>query len=214
MPGGSREEEDASEALCAACEEAKGTLDHQLNWLQQTDEKAVRILRANILLIGLILTALSLSLRSKAIAVDQFLNLYTIFGGLALILSSMGAAITYISSSFEAGVGDSDLEATLEDEPDLKTLYRELAQGYSEWISYNRYVLGYNSILITMTLIAVVNAISFLSVGATVGILQMSFTKISKISFVILSIVMALISVLIYKSEKFVLWYFRTRDGD
>lgn len=211
MTGG---DDDAVEALSKACEEAKGTLDHQLGWMQQMDSKAVKILRATLLLIGLLLTALSLSVRADSVDVSEFVNLFTIAGGLTLVCASMGAAVTYIASSFEAGLGYQDLAEALEDGYDEKKLYEQLAEGYATWIRFNQYVLQYNAILLTMTIICVINAITLLTAGAVVGSLQVAFTRPSIVAFFGLLVILAVIDYLIYKSEDVVIWYFDTREPD
>lgn len=207
-------DDEINDTLCSACEEAKQTLDHQLTWLHQHDQKAMQILRADMILIGLILTAFSLSFRTDSVELNRFVNLFTIFGGAALLMSAIGASVTYISSSFEAGMSHNDLQKVLEEEYNHETLYENLTDGYSEWIEYNKYVLGYNSILITITIIMVVNSLALLSIGALVGILEASFTNVSIIAFFITLLFLVIISIVVYKSEDFVLWYFRTRDGD
>jgi len=202
------------EALRAACEEAKGTLDHQMSWLQQMDTKAVKILRATLVLIGLLLTALSVSVRSNSVDISQFVNAFTLAGGLALVFASVGAAVTYIASSYEAGISKRDLEEALDNNYDEEKLHTQLVGGYANWIQFNQYVLQYNAILLTLTIIFVIDAIAFLTAGAAVGALKAAFTTPSLIIFAILCTLLLLLDFGVYKSESLVVWYFETRDGD
>ncbi|MFC6975842.1 hypothetical protein ACFQL1_16020 [Halomicroarcula sp. GCM10025709] len=201
-------------ALQGACEEAKETVNHQMNWLQQMDTKAVKILRAVLVLIGLLLTALSVSVRSSSIQITQFVNLFTIAGGLALVLSSISAAITYIASSFEAGIGRRDLTEAIDEGYTEVKFHTELAKGYSNWIQFNQYVLQYNAIILALTIIFVINAITFLTAGAIVGVLQVAFSPASTVVFAALVIFLVGVDILVYKSEAIIVWYFDTREAD
>lgn len=205
--------DDSGENLDNLIDESKRTLDHQLNWIQQIDNKAVRILRANILLLGLILTALSLSTRTEILNISQFINLFSIFGLLSLVASSMGAGITYISSSFEAGIGSNDIGDIIDSNYKKSEFERKLARSYSNWIEYNQYVLGFNAVLITVTIIGVIDSITYLVGGVIVGVYDLGFSIIAIGAFIIVSIVLMLINYGIYKSEDFVIWYFRTREN-
>lgn len=203
---------DLAESLEEACSEAKGTLDHQMNWMQQIDSKAVRILRANLVLLGLVVTAFSISTRTNAVTPTQFVNLYTIFGFLSLVTATVSAGVTYLSSSFEAGIGSGDIDEVLENDYSVEDLYRELAAGYATWIEFNEYVLRFNAVLITVTVIAVINAITLLTAGAIVGILNQAFSRTSSTLFVFLIALLLILDAVIFKSEDFVIWYYKTRD--
>lgn len=48
------------DALRAACSEARKTLDHQINTINEVDEKASSLVRYNLIFVGLLLTGLSI----------------------------------------------------------------------------------------------------------------------------------------------------------
>lgn len=133
------------------------------------DTKAVRILRSTLLLIGLVLTALSISGQSPSFDISRFVNYYTLSGMLSLILAVTVAATSYIVSSYEAGIGHGDLQSTRRERYTDIQLHENLASGYADWIQYNQNVVKYNPTLVTVTLILLIGAMGLLTVGILVG---------------------------------------------
>src|SRR6056297_1262199 len=74
-----------------ACSEARMVLDHQISTLSDIDDKAARIFRVNILLVGLLLTTLSFVARRQPATgqfqpkLQHFINLYNEIGGIFLL---------------------------------------------------------------------------------------------------------------------------------
>jgi len=78
------------ETIELAREELRTTFDYQVERVQEIDEKAIEILKANLLLIGLVVTGGSIVVQTD-IDVAAFLNPFTIASAL-LLLGSTGLA--------------------------------------------------------------------------------------------------------------------------
>lgn len=145
--------------------EAQRTVDQQVASLNDIDSKAIRILRVNVLVVGLILTALSFVSRAESINVPAFLNSYMGFGVLSLILSSAFAALTYTASDLEVGVDPEDVALILERDASTADLEEVVTKSYATWIRFNDRTNVRNTPLITTTVFFVIAAIAYLSLG-------------------------------------------------
>lgn len=151
-------------------EEAHRIIDYQIQTLDDIDAKAARILRINILVIGVVLTVLSFATTAEGAGEAPFyfselMNIYSIIG-LILVLTSMGmAAITYTSSSLKAGVSANDLRKFLNNSKTDQQNLEGLVEGYADWIEYNYKVNAKNAPLGTLTLILLIYSMAFLALG-------------------------------------------------
>lgn len=146
--------------------EARWTLDNQVKSLGDIDSKAIKMLRVNVLLVGLILTALSFAANARSVSVESFLNVYLGTGILSLILSSATAAVTYAASDLEVGVDPYDVANVLELDvmgPEFEVV---ASKSYALWIDYNDATNALNAPWITLTVLLVVIAIAYLSLGS------------------------------------------------
>lgn len=112
-----------SELLADLRSEARQTVAAQKETLDDIDAKASRILRLNVLLIGVIVSAISIagsSGDSTALgATSSFTNLYMKAGVGSLVLSTVLSAITYTASELDVGVSSNNLTNLVR--ADLKT---------------------------------------------------------------------------------------------
>lgn len=191
------------DALSKTCEEGRKTLDHQIASLRNIDDKAIRILRANILFIGLVLTSLSITVQSS-IDAFRFVNSHTIIGSLLLLCSCAMASMTSLVTEYEPGIGGQAIATTTERTLSKKQLYTHLANGYAGWIQYNESALQINSLLVTGTIILVINAIALLTSGAVIGAIDWSRSSKSVGVLVILIAVLLIINFVVYKIDLWV----------
>lgn len=201
-PHDSRRNNDVSR-LSRTCDESRLVVTQQIAAVRQIDRKAIKILRANILLLGLVFTALSILVRTD-VDPGQFINLHVVIGGLALFISAFFAATTYLVTEVETGVGATAVRRSADGDLTETEFHRKLAKGYANWISHNESAIRVNALFASLMVISVVNGLTFLVSGAIVGALDLSFTTLSLISAIILVIVMALISVFLYKVDLWV----------
>lgn len=195
-----REDVPNFDALCKACEEGRETLDHQIASLRNIDDKAVRILRANILFIGLVLTAVSITVRSS-IDVFRFVNSHTILGSFLLLCSCAMAAMTFLVTEYEPGIGANAITITTEEDLSKQQLHVRLSNGYASWIRYNESALQINGLLATGTIILVIDAIALLTSGAIIG--AVNWLRSSKSVGVLLALIVFLLAIdfVVYKID-------------
>lgn len=191
------------DAICEACDEGRQTLDHQISSLQRIDEKAIRMLRANILFIGLILTALSFIVQSE-MTINRFINLHTVMGAFLLIGSCALSGITFLVTEYEPGISASAINTTVQDELTDRELYTRLANGYADWIEYNESALQMNGLIATGTIILVINAIGFLTSGTVIGGFDLSGSVHSKGLFGFLVVFFGFLNFIVYKFDLWV----------
>ena len=100
-------------------EEANLTVERQLDTLADIDDKANRILRLNVLLVGVVVSALSIASQldagSKASGpvIGQFRNTYVELGVASLVVSTALAAITYSATEYDVGVSADNVKKLL-----------------------------------------------------------------------------------------------------
>lgn len=179
MSGGGNSDDDTENSWTeefdldlVALEEGRRTIDKQNEILNNIDDKAARILRVNLVIVGLILTGLSIATGTGSqtdlvqVILPDVINIYTELGLLALLLSTGVAALTYTASALRIGVtGESLRKIVFEgNTPDRKRL-RGLTRSYSKWIEQNYRTNAYNAPLATLTLTFLVYAVVLLTLG-------------------------------------------------
>lgn len=154
-------------AVPVAREELRTTFEYQVQRLREIDGKAIELLKANLLLIGLVVTAGSILVQTD-IDVAAFVNPFTIAGGVLLLLSTGLAGVTYTSSNLRGGLDADAVEAAIADEGDGEFQER-LLRSYARWIDYNARMTAVNDILVTVTVLLVVVAFVYVLAGVVVG---------------------------------------------
>ncbi len=162
--------------------ELKATFEYQVQRLQEIDNKAIEILKANLLLIGIVVTGGSILIQTE-LDLAVFLNIFTIFGGVLLLASTGLAAVTYTASNLRGGLDADAVETaikvnTLRDksfqsEHDFE---KQLLRSYSRWIEYNTRVTAANDILATITVLLVFVAFVYVVAGVAIGALGLTFS--------------------------------------
>ena len=152
-------------------EEVQRTLDNQLSALDDIDTKAMAILRVNIILLGLLLTLLSLAADPGFLAgpdprhVAALTNSYMFVGIVSLLFSTALAALTYTASDADVGIEYEKIHAVIDADLTEREFEIAAAQTYGHWIRYNRRTNKLNSLLITLTSILAIVVIANLSLA-------------------------------------------------
>lgn len=157
--------------------EARETVTGQQETLNDIDSKASKILRLNVLLIGVIVSALSIAAKTggsatraddgtSTLLLNHFLNPYTKFGIGFLILSTALAALTYTASELDVGVSSDNLTNLIRADLSTEEAQELLVKNYIVRINFNQSTNIRNTPLITMTIIFVVSGILFFTLGA------------------------------------------------
>ncbi|WP_230455260.1 hypothetical protein [Halorubrum sp. BV1] len=95
-----------------AREELRTTVTYQVERLREIDTKAIEILKANLVLIGIVVTGGSLVVQTE-FDLGGFLNPFTLAGGVILLVSTGLAAVTYTASDLRGGLTIADVDALI-----------------------------------------------------------------------------------------------------
>jgi hypothetical protein len=159
--------------LTIAHQEAQRTIDEQVQTLNDIDSKAIKILRVNVVLVGLVLTAVSFVANSSDSAgqLTDLINAYSIAGVGLLLLSTVLAALTYSVSTFRGGMSYEDVRQFVgmsEKYSDVQVL-EGIVLSYAEWIRFNDTTNIRNSVYITATILTLVYALVALALSVVVA---------------------------------------------
>jgi len=164
-------------------EELRTTFDYQVERLREIDNKAIEILKANLLLIGIVVTGGSIVVQTT-VDLAVFLNPFTVVGGLLLLASTGLAAVTYTASDLRGGLDLKAVDAVIaaeRGEEDGKgkgpqgagdgdpEFDERLLRSYAEWIDYNARVTAVNDLLATVTVLLIFVAFVYVIAGVVVG---------------------------------------------
>ncbi|WP_418285223.1 hypothetical protein [Halorubrum sp. DTA46] len=177
----------------ATREELRTTFDYQVERLREIDTKAIEILKANLLLIGIVVTGGSIIVQTD-LDIGVFLNPFTVVGGFLLLASTGLAAVTYTASDLRGGLDIAAIDDILAQEaargkhtegpdrtdgtatPELDgdgasaiDFDERLLRSYAEWIDYNARVTAVNDLLATVTVLLIFVAFVYVIAGVVVG---------------------------------------------
>lgn len=169
--GGSDPEEADREALALAREETRTTFEYQVARIQEIDTKAVEILKANLLLIGIVVTGATVLVQTPFDAA-AFFNVFTAVGAALLFVSTALAGVTYTASNLRGGLDADAIERSIAADGD--TFETQLLRSYGRWIEYNAQVIAVNDILVTATVLLVVVSFAYVVAGIAVGAAELS----------------------------------------
>ena len=155
---------DAESALAITREEARDTLERQLDTLDDIDTKAAKILRLNVVVVGALLTVVSITVDAD-VGLSPLYNQYTLAGAVSLLCSTVFAAMTYTVSDVSAGLSDSDVRNAVEGDYARDELLEGLALAYADWIDANYRENVGNTPLITATILLLVYALTGFFLG-------------------------------------------------
>lgn len=199
-PTGSVSDDAIDPAVAATTrEELRTTFDYQVERLREIDAKAIEILKANLLLIGIVVTGGSIVVQTT-VDLAAFVNPFTAVGGLLLLASTGLAAVTYTASDLRGGLDLAAVDAVIaaershgsdrggSDEPRAADAEfdERLLRSYAEWIDYNARVTAVNDLLATVTVLLIFVAFVYVIAGVVVGVAGLTAVE-SRISFAVLT---------------------------
>lgn len=139
VPAGSEStDQSAPRTLTFLYEDARRVIDHQIAYLNDVDDKAVRTVRINAVVLGVILSVRQLT--SQFSITDPFAGLATV----AILGSMVAGIVTYTTSDAQFGPGPRYIDDVL-DEPATESYWRsETLRSYADWIEDNEHVTRRN----------------------------------------------------------------------
>ncbi|MFW5896207.1 MAG: hypothetical protein ACOCUA_02365 [archaeon] len=159
------------DALRVLRRDAQRTVDNRLAALTDIDTKVTSILRINVILLGLVLTAVSIAADPTLVPGEDTLPISELnnpfmFGGiLSLILSTALAAMTYTASDVDVGIQQEKLYDAIDADLTEREIELAAAQSYGHWIGHNRRTNTVNALYITLTSALVIVGLVLLSLA-------------------------------------------------
>lgn len=153
------------EALRTTLEESRSVIDHQVQTFNDVDSKAARTFRLDVILLGLMVTALTFVLRTDPVTIDPYLNPYTAWGVISLEISFIAAIVVYSSTRIQTGVGPNDIGRLISRRYSERDWLILLLRSTSQWMRFNERQQAWNGLLLSVSHAALVLAVLLLSVG-------------------------------------------------
>lgn len=156
------DEESGSEL---ALTQAQRVVDEQRQYLTDIDTKAVKLLRLNVVLIGVGVSVLSVSSRAGSLRVTGLSNWYTVVGSLLLLLSTVTVGAAYTRSRITVGPNPEGIVQLASTEADTDLVRRGLATSYAEWIDRNRRAVARTQPRVVGSIVSLLSALLFVTTG-------------------------------------------------
>lgn len=148
--------------------EADLTVERQLATLADIDEEASRMLRLNVLLVGVVVSALSIASQLEGNSgagvprIGQFQNVYVELAVGSLVVSTALAAITYSATEYDVGISTENAMKLLGAGLPPERIEALLVKNYVARVNFNRSTNVRNLPLVTATIVfAVVGVVLF-----------------------------------------------------
>ena len=125
------------ESLRRTHEEGRATLDHLISTINDTDDKAAYTLRINILILGIVATIISLTLREGIVQAQDVSNVALYVAIASSILSLVVSLLIYSRTEFKVGLSANDLGSVLGEKFSEERLLLALIRSEQRWIRYN-----------------------------------------------------------------------------
>lgn len=158
------------ETLDVIREEARDTVDAQIDMLGEIDSKASKLIRLNFVILGILVSVLSIlsqngSGGSVAWTIETYVNVYMKGGVTALIFSTVAAAITFSVSDIDVGVDHERLRIFLETPISTTDAKRFLVLSHIMRINWNRSENVRAIPLLQASILLVVASMTLFSIG-------------------------------------------------
>lgn len=163
------EKPDSTATLRSACAESRAVLDHEIDILNDIDDKAIWTVRTAVIIVGLVVSAASIA-GNQGVSPPLSVKV-TAGAGVAVLLATMGSGVlTYSISAPEPGISAQYRTAVLNEAISERAWRRELLEGYNRWIAQMQLVNEKNGfyLFLTQTLLLVGVVLLAVAGGLTV----------------------------------------------
>ncbi|MDZ7730979.1 MAG: hypothetical protein U5K37_08775 [Natrialbaceae archaeon] len=139
-------------------EEAHRTVEGQRATLDEMDEKAIKILRVNVIVLGVIVSLLSLTGPSGPVTDDgsiasAVVSGYTAGGVVSIIASTLFATLTYTMSNVDIGINQENIISIIQADVDVRETELLLCKNYASRINFNRSTMIRQMPLVQLTVL-------------------------------------------------------------
>ncbi|WP_323173633.1 hypothetical protein [Natrialba sp. PRR66] len=152
------------ESLRFICSESRDVIDHQIDDLDDIDDKALRTVRITMVVFGLLVAAAQIE------GSDPIFNRITVLGGGLLLLSIIAGAGTYSASDLHLGPGPNYLIDVVSKANTEKKERVEALGSYAYWMYENERIVRRNGTYLIITQLLLVLGLLCLAYGAFTGV--------------------------------------------
>lgn len=199
MPGDDLEE--------AVCKEARSVVNLQVNRIENHDQKAIWIFRSNLVLMGLVLTGVSVTFAANSVTLSQFVSWWGFLGVTSLTFSTFASALTYTSSTYDLGIS-AKIITDMDDYSCAGEFKDKLPEKYEKWIEHNNKVISYNAIFTTIAIILAFSSIVLFIGDILIGIYNLKDDPMSDYLLILVLLGLVITGAVLWKGEKvFIILY-------
>lgn len=148
--------------------EARAVVEAQNETMSDIDAKAMRTVRFDVLLVGVLLTAAQVAGTSGVAEAEVFQHALLLLAVAALLASVVLGVVTYNESDLYVGLDGRYIEALAGDEPENGRWDRDVLRTFAGMISENAEQIAWNSWLLPLTQAALV-------LGVLAGVASVAF---------------------------------------
>lgn len=183
-------------------QELQTTFEYQVQRLREIDTKAIEILKANLLLVGLVVTGGSILVQTD-FPIAVVFNTFVLTGVALLLLSTALAGITYTSSNLRGGLDAAAIEGAIaarNGEEAVEAYENRLLRSYGRWIEYNARITAVNDMFATITVLLVILALVYIASGIIVGMVGLGQVG-TAIAFLGQTVLLLWLSKIVYQMD-------------
>lgn len=159
------------ESLRITREEARASLDQQIEALDDIDDKAAHTMRLNVLLLGVVLTLASVLASSAGTpTIRQLANFPLAVGVLTTGASTVLSIWAYTSTSYRTGTGPSDVRTFLSKNLQEDEWLAVLCYSYAAWIERNSRLNHRDGFVLFLSHVSLFFSMGYYAVGIVFGL--------------------------------------------
>lgn len=159
------------ESLRVTRAEAREALNHQIDALNDIDDKAAHTLRLNVLLFGIVLTLASVMASSDSTpAIGRMVNGLVVAGAVASAVSMLTSIWAYTSRTYRPGTGPSDVRGFLSHNPPEGELLAVLLDNYAAWMERNSRLNRRDGFILFVSHVCLFLAMGYYTSGVVFGL--------------------------------------------
>lgn len=194
------------EDLKHVCDEARETINIQIDKIKEEETKAVKITRLNLILFGIFASVLTVKFNQES--AKQLLNIPTVFGTTALLFSTLLSAMGYTSSISSFGISEDAIADVREEEKTGRAYYCLLSEKYESFMEKNDSVHKANSYAITWSLSLVMSGIILYITGVFIIVMNIENNLLRGASMVGGFVICAIFTILFHNSSRIFGFFF------
>lgn len=197
MSGGSNTADDlpsarsATEALVNAVEESRREYDKKVDTMEEIDDKAMRSVRTAVIVVGLVVSAVSVSGPGAVGELSLWPVLVAAFGVGTLVVSITVGIGVYTATRYSSGIGPSYRSDVIEGTYGYDEWLVEMLRQHDEWSREIEDEIDVNKTYLEVVQLSLLLGVLALLVGASVVVFELAYGVPSLVSLSAFLLVLA-----------------------